>query len=310
VPVEPHRVAGETVEADAAERVDKAADLLVLGAVRLTLTSWAEWNLVDPTPERRDTARVATFEDLVAEGVAVSVQGWDFSWFEGRASEQRPSWGYARLMGERMAAASRALDLQTGGGEVLAAIPKPPPVLVATEGFAPNAVLARRRLAPLGAMVVRAGERDGLPFADDSFDLVVSRHPVTVRWDEVARVLAPGGTYLSQQVGAGSVRELTDFMMGPQPVGQTRHPDRARKAVTAAGLQVADLRAEALRMEFFDIAAVIVFLRKVIWIVPGFTVDSYRDRLLALHQQIELNGPFVAHSQRFLIQAHKPARAT
>ena len=250
---------------------------------------------------------MGTFEDLVAEGVAVPVEGWDFSWFKGRATEQRPSWGYARLMGERMATASRALDLQTGGGEVLAGVPKPPPVLVATEGWPPNAALARQRLAPIGGTVVDVGEDADLPFADASFDLVVSRHPVVVRWDEVARVLSPGGTYLSQQVGAGSVRELTDFMMGPQPVGQGRRPDRAVAAATAAGLDVVDLRAEALRMEFFDIAAVIVFLRKVLWTVPDFTVEAYGDRLLALHLWIESGGPFVAYSQRFLIEARKPS---
>lgn len=58
------------------------------------------------------------FDDLVAEAQAASVQGWDFSWLDGRASEERPSWGYARMMGERMAVASAALDIQTGGGEV------------------------------------------------------------------------------------------------------------------------------------------------------------------------------------------------
>lgn len=264
-------------------------------------------NPVEVEAGGNNTCPMASFDALVAEGAAAAVQGWDFSWFTGRASEQRPSWGYARLMGERMAVASRGLDLQTGGGEVLATVAKPPPVLVATEGWAPNAVLARRRLAPLGGVVVQVGEGDGFPFADGGFDLVVSRHPVMVRWEEVARVLAPGGTYLSQQVGAGSVRELTDFMMGPQPVGQGRHPDRARGAAVAVGLEVVDLRAEALRMEFFDIAAVVVFLRKVVWIVPGFTVDGYRDRLLALHQRIETGGPFVAYSQRFLIEARKPA---
>jgi hypothetical protein len=235
------------------------------------------------------------------------VEGWDFSWFEGRATEQRPSWGYARGMGERMATARAALDLQTGGGEVLAGIPAPPPVLVATEGWAPNAALARRRLAPLGGVVAEVGENDPLPFGDGTFGLVVSRHPVTVQWDEVARVLPPGGTYFSQQVGAGSVRELADFMLGPQPVSHARDPDRARAGATAAGLEVVDLRAQALRMEFFDLAAVIVFLRKVIWTVPGFTVERFRNRLLALHQQIETHGPFVAHSQRFLIEARKPA---
>ncbi|GIM88572.1 methyltransferase type 11 [Paractinoplanes toevensis] len=210
-------------------------------------------------------------------------------------------------MGERMARAKRALDLQTGGGEVLAGIPRAPEVLMATEGWPPNAELARVRLAPLGGRVVAAGENDDLPFEDDSFDLVVSRHPVTVRWGEVARVLEPGGTYFSQQVGAGSVHELTDFMMGPQPISSARDPERARAAATDAGLTVLDLRSEALRMEFFDVAAVIVFLRKVIWIVPSFTVPAYYDRLRAIHAHIAEHGPFVAHSQRFLIEAQKPA---
>jgi SAM-dependent methyltransferase len=247
-----------------------------------------------------------TFEELVAEGTAVPVEGWDFSWFAGRATEQRPSWGYARLMGERMATARRALDVQTGGGEVLAGIPQPPPVLVATEGWPPNAAHARRRLAPLGGVVVEVAADADLPFADGYFDLVVSRHPVVVRWDEVGRVLCPGGTYLSQQVGAGSVRELTDFLMGPQPVGTGRRPDRAVAAATAAGLAVTDLRTEALRMEFFDLAAVIVFLRKVIWTVPDFSIERYRDRLLALHRRIGAEGPFIAYARRFLIEARKP----
>ncbi|WP_433299417.1 class I SAM-dependent methyltransferase [Actinoplanes sp. CA-030573] len=248
------------------------------------------------------------FDDLVAEGAAVPVDGWDFSWFEGRATEERPSWGYARLLGERMARARRALDLQTGGGEVLATIPEAPPTLVATEGWPPNAALARQRLASLGGRVVEVGEDARLPFPDESFDLVTSRHPVTVNWTEVARVLEPGGTYLAQHVGAGSLRELIDFMMGPQVVGKARDPERARAEATAAGLTVLDLRTEALRIEFFDVAAVIVFLRKVIWTVPGFTVDAYLGRLRALHEQIESDGPFVAHSQRFLIEVRKEPR--
>jgi SAM-dependent methyltransferase len=248
---------------------------------------------------------MATFEELMREGSAVPVEGWDFSWFAGRATEERPSWGYSRLIGERMAHAGRALDLQTGGGEVLAGIPKVPATLVATEGWPANAALARQRLAPLGGVVVELGEEDDLPFGAGSFDLVVSRHPVSVRWDEVARVLVPGGTYLSQQVGAGSARELIDFMMGPQQVGTSRDPEVARAAATRAGLTVAGLRAEATRMEFFDVAAVIVFLRKVVWTVPGFTVEGYLDRLRALHELITREGSFAAHSQRFLIEAHK-----
>ena len=61
-------------------------------------------------------------------------------------------------------------------------------------------------------------------------------------------------------------------------------------------------------MEFFDIAAVVVFLRKVIWTVPDFTVDAYRVPLQDLHKQIQANGPFVVQAQRFLIEctSHPP----
>ena len=246
-----------------------------------------------------------TFDELVAEGAAVPVEGWDFSWFAGRATEGRPSWGYAKLMADRMSRAGAALDVQTGGGEVLAGIPQPPPVLAATESWPPNLEIARRTLAPLGARVVRAEDDGPLPFPDASFDLVVSRHPVVTRWDEVGRVLRPGGTYLSQQVGAGTLREISDFMMGPQPVSDERSTERAVAGLEAAGLTVVDLRSESLRVEFFDVGAVVHFLRKVVWAVPDFTVEAYRDRLVAMHEHIRREGSYSTSSERFLVEARK-----
>ncbi|MFJ2026572.1 class I SAM-dependent methyltransferase [Streptomyces sp. NPDC087897] len=248
------------------------------------------------------------FEALVAEADAVSVDGWDFSWLDGRATEQRPSWGYARAMADRLGRAHAALDLQTGGGEVLASAPKLPPVTVATEAWPPNVARATALLHPLGAVVVADEDEPPLPFGDAAFDLVVSRHPVTTWWEEIARVLTPGGTYFSQQVGPASVFELVEYFLGPQPpeVRRARHPDDARSAATAAGLDVVDLRSEKLRTEFHDIGAVVYFLRKVIWMVPGFTVERYRPQLAALHRGIEEEGPFLAHTTRFLIEAHKP----
>jgi SAM-dependent methyltransferase len=246
------------------------------------------------------------FARLVAEGAAVPVAGWDFSWFDGRATEERPSWGYARMMAGRMARARAALDIQTGGGEVLAGLPHPPPVLAATESWPPNLRIARENLAALGATVIEAADDADLPFAAESFDLVVSRHPTEVRWGEIARVLRPGGTYLSQQVGAGSNRELTEFMMGRQPVRPGSSARWAAGQAERAGLTVVDLREEALRTVFNDIAAVVYFLRKVLWTVPGFTVEGYRDRLRLLHGKIQAEGPFVAHAQRFLIEARQP----
>ncbi|MGW5425902.1 methyltransferase domain-containing protein [Streptomyces sp. NPDC004059] len=254
-----------------------------------------------------------SFEDLVAEGAAVPTEGWDFSWFEGRASEERPSWGYAVSAGERLARAEAVLDIQTGGGEVLdfalgRAEPARPVLAAATEGWPPNVAKATALLRPRGVVVVAAADDAPLPFADGTFDLVLSRHPVRPYWDEIARVLRPGGRYFAQHVGPASVFELVEYFLGPLPkeVRSARDPERERADAEAAGLEVAGLWAERLRMEFRDIAAVVHFLRKVVWMVPGFTVEAYEPQLCALHERIEKEGPFVAHSTRHLFDVRRP----
>ncbi len=93
--------------------------------------------------------------------------------------------------------------------------------------------------------------------------------------------------------------------MGLQPYSDSRSPLRATRAAEEAGLVVVDLRQESLRLAFNDIGAVVHFLRKVVWTVPDFTVEKYRGRLLALHEQIERDGPFEARAARFLIEAKK-----
>ena len=142
--------------------------------------------------------------------------------------------------------------------------------------------------------VVAAADSPTLPFTDASFDLVVSRHPVVVLWREIARVLRPGGTYLSQQIGPGTNRELTDCMMGPRPVNEVRSAASARRGAESAGLEVVELRECALRVAFFDVGAVVYFLRKVRWTVPDFTPEAYDAQLRRLHERIEREGPFVS----------------
>jgi hypothetical protein len=54
----------------------------------------------------------------------------------------------------------------------------------------------------------------------------------------------------------------------------------------------------------------VYFLRRVIWLVPGFDVEGYRDRLRRLHDQIEASGSFVAFSSRTLMEARKTRRSS
>lgn len=247
-----------------------------------------------------------TFDELIRAGADADVSGWDFAWLDGRATEERPPWGYARLLADRLGSVDASLDIQTGGGEVLAEVRRFPRTAVATESWPPNVAKAARLLHPRGVVVVADPDEPPLPFADESFDLVTSRHPATIWWDEIARVLRRGGAYLAQHVGPASAFELIEFFLGPQPEARRgRHPDDEVAAAEAAGLEIVDLRTARLRIEIRDVAAVVYLLRKVIWWVPGFTVDRYRDRLRDLHELIEADGPFVAHSTRHLIEARR-----
>jgi SAM-dependent methyltransferase len=249
---------------------------------------------------------VRAFEELVTEAEAVDVTGWGFDWLEGRATEERPPWGYARLLADRLPRVASALDIDTGGGEVLAEMPAFPQRMCATESWPPNARRAAALLGPRGVEVVETREGGRLPFPDGSFELVVSRHPVRPNWPEIARVLTDGGRYLAQHVGPASAFELIEYFLGPLPEGRTaRDPHREVAEAEAAGLEVVDLRTAQCRMEFFDIGAVVYILRKCVWWVPDFSVERYGDALRRLDAQIRSAGPFVAHSTRHLVEARR-----
>jgi hypothetical protein len=74
----------------------------------------------------------------------------------------------------------------------------------------------------------------------------------------------------------------------------------------AAGLVVQKMLLEHLHRVFYDIGAVVYFLRLVPWIVPGFSVPEYRDALRELHETIEHHGAFKTSASRTLIEATKP----
>jgi hypothetical protein len=178
--------------------------------------------------------------------------------------------------------------------------------MCATETWPPNAKLARELLGPRGVEVFVVGECDPLPFPDATFQLVTSRHPVCPDWSEITRVLTPGGSYLAQHIGPASAFELIEYFLGPQPQQRNaRDPQKAVAAAEAAGLTVVDLRTARCRMEFFDIGAIVYILRKCLWWVPDFTVDRYLDKLRSLDAQIRTDGPFPAHSSRYLIEARR-----
>lgn len=248
-----------------------------------------------------------SFDDLVNEAASADVSGWGFDWLDGRAAEERPPWGYAKLLGQRLGHVESALDVDTRGGEVLAEAPRLPARMVAAEAWPPNLRRARQLLGPRGVEVVETSDETPLPLPDGAFALVSSRHPVRPAWPEIHRVLRPGGSYLAQHVGPASAFELIEYLLGPLPEQRkARDPRVEADEAHDAGLEIVDLRTARCRMEFFDIGAVVWILRKCPWWVPDFSVEKYRGELRDLDRRMRTDGPFVAHSTRHLIEARRP----
>jgi SAM-dependent methyltransferase len=257
------------------------------------------------------------FDELVTEALDAPFSGWDFSWLDRHSRTEPLPWDYAAEVAALARKAATMLDMGTGGGELLSRLPARAPRTVATEGWPPNVPVAARRLLPLGIPVVHvdgaldnddqdsSGSGDGrLPFRDGSFDLVCNRHE-SFRAAEVSRVLAPGGTFVTQQVDY----HLTDGLAQALGIEMPAEPDSwlelAKRQVTDAGLLIRESAWAPAHTRFEDIAGVVYYLRLFGEEYPGYSLDKYRQRLRALFEDVSV-WPVTSTESRFLLRAVKP----
>ncbi len=151
------------------------------------------------------------FNDLIQAAETALFSGWDFTWLDGRLTEDAPPWDYRQLVLQYLLNATALLDMGTGGGEFLASLPGLPANTQATEAYPPNIKIAKERLEPLGIRVHPLNDGEKLPLPDESFDLVINRHELFDPF-EVYRILKPGGLFITQQVGGRDNIALNHFL--------------------------------------------------------------------------------------------------
>lgn len=248
------------------------------------------------------------FEALVEE--ALRLDRWDASTFQGRVSAGNTPWNYEALAVAAARNAVSMLDMGSGGGEVLAEIldvvdGDAPPYITAIEGWGPNIPIARSALDPFGVQVLPWDDDARIPAVDNSFDLVINSHEF-YDTGEVARVLQPGGTFLTEQIGGQDLAELNMALGAPPLEFEGWNLEYASQELREAGLAIETSADAMITTTFSDISVVISFIQAVGWQVPGFTIDAYRPPLQRLHEKILHEGPLIAHSHRFLLQAQAP----
>lgn len=246
----------------------------------------------------------AVFDQFVEEALAQDFSGWDFSWLRGRWYEEDPPWAYEALVAGEKERVASLLDMGTGGGEFLASLSPLPPHTMATESYPPNIPIARSLLTPLGVEVVPFTDDKSLPLKSSQFELIINRHE-SYYLPELNRLLKPGGRFITQQVGGLDCVEINDFLEAGHDL-DTWTMEREITEFQSAGFQIERAEEAFLDSHFYDIGAVVFFLKIIEWQIPDFSPDRYRKRLLAMHQHIQETGAFRAKAHRFLIQAKMP----
>jgi SAM-dependent methyltransferase len=233
--------------------------------------------------------------------------GWDFSYLDGRWQEEGPPWSYTEMVRACLLQTDSLLDLGTGGGERLLKFRDLWPArTAATEEWEPNFLLASQRLVPLGVEVVRANgdEISPLPFPDESFGLIISRH-TAYNLVEVERVLKPGGVFLTQQVDGRWLQELVRFMGAEPQWAYFTLNYTVGKLLRETNLQLQQAGNWTGYLTFYDVGAIVYYLKAVPWSVEGFSVEAYADKLLALQARLDRGEALRFKIGKLILKAQK-----
>ena len=261
-------------------------------------------------------AMARSFDDLVDEAGHHATGGWDFSWLGDRMHTVPLPWDYTALVSSYARASPDLLDMGTGGGEWLSDFHDRPARAVATEAWGPNVPIAAQRLRPIGVGVVHVApapdnnlqpigyDQRALPFREASFQLVVNRHESFVATD-VARTLARGGHFITQQLGDGMFEDFRALFDHSKSEGQPLTAAMAIAQLEAAGLQIEDQGVGHETVTFADVGALAWYLQMTPWTVPGFSIENHRKRLKELHGRISRHGPLGFAMPGFYVVAVK-----
>jgi SAM-dependent methyltransferase len=232
--------------------------------------------------------------------------GWDFSHLDGRMVEEHPPWSYSARASQLMRRAASVLDMGTGGGERLLALRDVwPEKVVVTEDYPPNIQLVTERLAPLGVGVIELelNRYTLMPFANGEFEVILNRHSGT-NPAEVARILAPGGTFLTQQIHGLWARDLI-AAFDARPAWPHATLESKVRRLQDAGLRILVSEEWVGAFSFTDVGAIVYYLKAVPWVVDGFSVETHLAHLLALQERLERGERLVFEARRYLVEARK-----
>lgn len=234
------------------------------------------------------------------------MNGWDFSRLS--VIVEDALWNFWSEVSSRCKAGDIVLDIGTGGGEALLRMADAAQLLIGIDHSEAMIQTANRNRERSGRANIRflPMEASELHFPERFFQVISCRHS-EFNAAEVARVLADGGVFLTQQVGESDKRNLAQAFGRGQSGNAKRGTlmERYAAELKEAGFRQIDCR-QYDAVEYYATAEDLIFLLKHTPIIPGFgqTESDFQTlhRFIAEHQTPK---GIQTNADRFKIIAYK-----
>lgn len=197
-----------------------------------------------------------------------------------RVGRDPAPWEYSEVVRRYLRPTDHVLDIGTGGGEWFLELA---PNFGSGIGVDPDPAMmdAARENTPASLaekLSFQLGRAEALPVPDAAFDVVLNRHAV-VDVAEVVRALRPGGSFITEQVGAQNVFNIaTLFGCGPGMGGARIPPDQEIPALAEAfqgrGCAVVSYGTYNIPYYFQD-AASLLFWMQAVGVPPDFDIERH-----------------------------------
>jgi SAM-dependent methyltransferase len=247
----------------------------------------------------------------IAEAVGER-RGWDFSTVH---DDHDPyPWEYHEVARRYLTQLQRVLDIGTGGGERFLqlaeyfgsgiGIDADPEMVDVAQHNTPDNVNCRVKFLAMDAAE--------LEFPDESFDVVLNRHAPAYA-DEIARVLRPGGYFVTQQVGARNTANIC-ALFGCGPGGEYgEEPDQTvtawSDAFQARGFAVRCRGEYDVPYYFLDTESLLFWL-KAIPIPHDFDLDRHWPQVDHILTEFHTPRGIATNEHRELLIVQKPYTAS
>lgn len=121
---------------------------------------------------------------------------------------------------------------------------------------------------------------------------------------EVKRILKNQGTFITQQVGGLNDKEVNELLGVPESPYYNWNLEYAVKELINEGFNIQLQKEDLVKTRFYDIGAIVFYLKAIPWQVPDFTVETYFEELKEINFLIQNDGFIDFTCHRFFILAN------